>query len=273
MEPSQRRAQIGRAVEALGRALDLLREFDDLPDAQSTRFELSATLSSLAEAGEDGAADVARLSRITDGLRGALARMQDACAADPALEPATGAIARAIAVLFPLCRPPGPAPGEQPIQLVRRAPAGTNEAPIPLTARRAPPAAEEQPLPLAAKPVPAARQRAERRALSRREITAELGIQSETNFYTGFACDISSGGLFVATYDLPPIGAEVSVNFRLPGGPLLSLLGTVRWVREANEREPDLPPGMGVEFAELGADEAGAINDYIARNPPLFFEA
>jgi len=112
----------------------------------------------------------------------------------------------------------------------------------------------------------------DRRSVDRRDIHVELGIQSDTNFYTGFARDISAGGLFVATYDLPRIGTAVNVNFRLPGGPLLSLHGVVRWVREPDEGDSDVTPGMGISLEHLEPREKAAINAYLSTHEPLYLE-
>ena len=159
---------------------------------------------------------------------------------------------------------------EVPLPLVRRAPAGEVEAPLPLTRRRDEVASDGEPLALT--PKPRAVSGRERRVAVRREVEIEIGIQSDTNFYTGFSCDISSGGLFVATYDVPAIGTAVNVNFRLPGGPVMSLDGAVRWVRDLDPRDPDMVPGMGVAFAVLTPDQARAINAFLAVRQPIFYE-
>lgn len=113
---------------------------------------------------------------------------------------------------------------------------------------------------------------AERRAAPRLAIEAEVGFQSETNFFTGFTEDISTGGLFVATYDTLPMGSKLSVNFTLPDGRLISVEGVVRWIREFNEMTPDTVPGMGVQFESLSAEDEETIRSFIEERSPLFFE-
>ena len=93
-----------------------------------------------------------------------------------------------------------------------------------------------------------------------------------TNFFTGFSQDISTGGIFIATFDILAMGARLNVNFTVPGGPVLSVDGVVRWVREYNETTPDVEPGMGVQFEGLNADDQGAINKFMEQNPPIFFD-
>jgi len=100
----------------------------------------------------------------------------------------------------------------------------------------------------------------------------EIGFQSETNFFTGFSMDISSGGLFVATYDVPEVGTRVNVNFGLPSGPLMSIDGTVRWVREFNPAAPETTPGMGVQFERLDPADERAINEYIDKHQTMFYD-
>ena len=111
-----------------------------------------------------------------------------------------------------------------------------------------------------------------RRAAPRAVINAEIGFQSDTNFYTGFSEDISTGGIFLSTFDIRPMGSSLNVNFTLPGGHFISVDGEVRWVREYNELSPDVSPGMGVQFKNLSADDRDAIDAFIQQRSTLFFD-
>ncbi len=113
---------------------------------------------------------------------------------------------------------------------------------------------------------------AERRRAPRAAVEAEIGFQSDTNFYTGLSEDISTGGLFLATFNLRPIGSVLNVNFTLPGGHFISVDGIVRWVREYNELNSDASPGMGIQFENLGASEKDAIDAFIQQRTTLFYE-
>ncbi|MCP4599759.1 MAG: TIGR02266 family protein [Proteobacteria bacterium] len=112
----------------------------------------------------------------------------------------------------------------------------------------------------------------ERRAAPRIGIEADIGFQSETNFFVGFTENVSTGGLFIATYDTREIGSKLNVNFTLPDGYLVSVQGIVRWVREYNETTPDTMPGMGVQFENLTGEDQKAIHRFIAERPPIFYE-
>jgi len=121
-------------------------------------------------------------------------------------------------------------------------------------------------------PTPRPEKKPERRKSGRRAMEVDIGIHSETNFFTGLSMDISSGGLFVSTYDLLPVGTELNVNFSLPHGPVLSLDGTVNWVREYNSTRPDQAPGMGIRFTHISREDEEHINRYISQHDPLFYD-
>ncbi len=110
----------------------------------------------------------------------------------------------------------------------------------------------------------------DRRSSPRIAIEAQLGFQSETNFYNGFAEDLSDGGLFIATYNVLPIGNEITVTFGLPEGREITADGRVVWLREPLG---DAPPGMGVRFQELDDEDRAAILRFIDERQPVFYDA
>ena len=91
----------------------------------------------------------------------------------------------------------------------------------------------------------------ERRGEDRAEVSCDIGFHSETNFFAGFTGDLSDGGLFVATYDMLPVGTELTLSFVLPGGYPVTTRAKVRWTREARDDDPEFHPGMGVSFEDL----------------------
>ncbi len=113
---------------------------------------------------------------------------------------------------------------------------------------------------------------AERRLAKRIAIEADIGFQSESNFFMGFTEDVSEGGIFVATYDLKPIGSSLNINFTLPDGRLVSVDGIVRWLREYNETNEDIMPGMGIQFINLSDRDKDAIHGFTSKRQPLFYE-
>ena len=125
-----------------------------------------------------------------------------------------------------------------------------------------------------AKPDPAtgADAYSECRTVPRVDLEVEVGITSQTNFYVGFSENISEGGLFVATYDLKPVGSELQVRFTLPDDMEISVVGVVCWVRDPrNFNDPDTPPGLGVQFFDLPDEDREAIRRFTKVRQPIFF--
>jgi uncharacterized protein (TIGR02266 family) len=111
----------------------------------------------------------------------------------------------------------------------------------------------------------------ERRApqLQRVYIEVDIGMLSQSNFYTGISLDVSQGGVFVSTYQPSPPGTQVSLYFVLPSGHSVQAEGTVRWTRAASE---DSTPGMGVAFTALSEADAHAIAEFCAGRAPFYYE-
>ncbi len=113
---------------------------------------------------------------------------------------------------------------------------------------------------------------ADRRAFRRVSLEAEVNFLGHDNFYTGFTEDISEGGLFVSTYQLLELGTHVDLRFTLPDGTELEVKAVVRWVRAPRDQEADVPPGMGLQFVDLGRQEHASIGRFISKREPLFYE-
>ncbi len=123
------------------------------------------------------------------------------------------------------------------------------------------PAAEEQP-----------KAGAERRTAKRVAVAVDVSFQTEHNFYMGLTENLSSGGLFVATYDNVPIGTELKFKIGLPDQPPIEATGIVRWIREYTPFTEDVAPGIGVQLVDLSEDDQRAINNFLAQRDPIFYE-
>ncbi|MDJ0765269.1 MAG: TIGR02266 family protein [Myxococcota bacterium] len=177
---------------------------------------------------------------VMDLLKRAMTLLQTAGSTNPNVREASESIAKTLAIMYPVTK-------------LAEGPSRIPEAPYP---------GIKQPPPLAA----------ERRRAPRIAIEADIGFQSDTNFFMGFTEDISTGGLFIATYDVREKGSLLSVNFTLPDGHLISAQGIVRWVREYNETTPDIVPGMGVQFEDLDPNDKEMIYHFIEKRPPIFYD-
>jgi len=110
-----------------------------------------------------------------------------------------------------------------------------------------------------------------RRASKRVPVRAAVDFSSDDNFFTGFSANLSEGGVFVATCGLLPVGTEVDLSFTLPTGAQVRTLGVVRWVRENDDKAPEVFPGIGVQFSQLDAQAAAEIHRFIAERDPMFY--
>ncbi|MGM0578527.1 MAG: TIGR02266 family protein [Myxococcota bacterium] len=114
---------------------------------------------------------------------------------------------------------------------------------------------------------------ADRRRHERRPYEVDVSFESDHNFYTAFTENISSGGLFVATRDIPAIGSRFPLTFTLPTlDRPITVECEVRWQRLEQLDSADSMPGVGVRFLDLGPEEREAVNAFIARRDTLFYD-
>lgn len=119
--------------------------------------------------------------------------------------------------------------------------------------------------------VPPLADSAPHREHSRFCVDLDVTVGSDHNFYAGFAENLSAGGVFIATHKLKPVGTKIELSVNLPDGVQVRALGEVRWIRVFNEAS-DTPPGMGVRFVDVSAEAVAAIDGFLARRDPLFFD-
>jgi uncharacterized protein (TIGR02266 family) len=235
-----KRAAIGaarRAREHLAHAMGILQRDEQIPDAVRPFADYIASAVRVLFALETQSADgvMHRMDEAMTRLRHILHAMQEPTVLVPVLQEATESVARSLAILHPARRE------------FERALKQDQDPVIPLSRRR----------------------EHERRARPRVGVAADIGFQSDTNFYTGFSGDLSDGGIFVATYDLLPIGTDLTVSFVLPDGHQITAEGHVSWIREETE---DTKPGMGVAFDRLPPEDQEAVFRFIERRAPLFYD-
>jgi hypothetical protein len=157
----------------------------------------------------------------------------------------------------PRMAPRAPAVAPAPAAAVARAPAPVAAAP-----KRAATQAEPVRMPL------------DDAAL--RPVEAALGAHSATNFYKGLAGGdiVASGGLFVATYQVPEVGQKLLLKVSMPGGYEFEAKGVVAWTREVrlNATSPEASPGFGAQFSEITDEGRGLIQRYVRNREPLFHD-
>ena len=111
-----------------------------------------------------------------------------------------------------------------------------------------------------------------RRAHGRYSVDLDVSLGSDHNFYAGLAENISSGGVFVATHMLKPVGDTVELSIHVAESDrVIQAEGEVRWIRDYNESN-DVPPGMGIRWTSLAEDDAEFITQFSTLRPPLLFD-
>jgi len=108
----------------------------------------------------------------------------------------------------------------------------------------------------------------ERRSAARIPLETEISLASDSQFFTALGGNLSSGGVFVATYRELPVGATVEVRIALPDGDVVAK-GTVRWVRDMKS---GAAPGLGIAFDAVDAEAAERIARFCTARPPLLHD-
>jgi hypothetical protein len=155
-------------------------------------------------------------------------------------------------------------------------PAGSPQAQQPVPQAAVPQAAaawQQQTAPAAPPPVAAAPAAAQLPGQAQR-FDAELGAHSPTNFYKGLSGNdvIDSGGIFIATYNIPEVGQPLTVKVCLPGGYEFEAAAVVRWTRDSPQSGADSSPGFGAQFTQISAEGRQLVYRYVRNREPLFYD-
>ncbi|MFH1132696.1 MAG: PilZ domain-containing protein [Pseudomonadota bacterium] len=98
-------------------------------------------------------------------------------------------------------------------------------------------------------------------------------VGEERSSYGGIAENVSSGGLFVATLLPAQLGDFVELSFPVPGlNKECSVACRVRWIRAPDPKQPELAPGVGLEFHRLGPEARAAIELFIQHRDPSLLD-
>ncbi len=108
----------------------------------------------------------------------------------------------------------------------------------------------------------------ERRSGERVPIETEVSLESDSTFFAGLTRNLSTGGVFIATYRLLAVGCRVALRITLPDGEIYTK-GTVRWRRDARS---GAAPGLGVAFDELDPLVHDRVARFCALREPLLHE-
>jgi len=104
---------------------------------------------------------------------------------------------------------------------------------------------------------------AERRAAPRIPLETDVAVGGGGRVQTGVSSDVSPTGVCVSVFALLPVGAKVSVRFRLPTGIVVSN-GVVRWAREAH---PGSLARLGIELVETSEEARDTLRRFCGNRP------
>ena len=144
-----------------------------------------------------------------------------------------------------------PTPARSPEQSLEPAPAYTPVSPQPLALQPKKPANLDGP---------------------RTEVEANIGANTESNFFVGFSGEVSEGGVFLATYDVLERGSPVDLLVTLPGGYEFRVDGWVRFVRDPFDFDEGAHPGMGIQFESLARESRELVLRFIRKRAPTFYD-
>lgn len=116
--------------------------------------------------------------------------------------------------------------------------------------------------------------RAYLRGSERADLEVRVDFVLDDMTYAGVTRNISAGGLFVATGDLPRIGARINLKFTLPGSDRqLAIETEVRWTRPGSSTiGAEASAGMGLQFLAPSADDVAELEKFLARRDALMRE-
>jgi hypothetical protein len=103
-------------------------------------------------------------------------------------------------------------------------------------------------------------------------VNVELGAHSSSNFYKGLAGNdvVDHGGIFVATYQVPKVGAPLALRVLLPGDLEFEADAIVQWVRETRSGESQ--PGFGAKFTRISGEGRQLVYRYARNREPMFYD-
>jgi|YelNatPaOPRAMG01_1025707.scaffolds.fasta_scaffold07108_5 uncharacterized protein (TIGR02266 family) len=101
----------------------------------------------------------------------------------------------------------------------------------------------------------------ERRRFERKKIKVMIDYLDGNDIDVGYTKDISQGGMFIETNNIPAKGNIVFVDFYLPGvRRKLKLKGRVVWVNTKEDDNGSTKPGIGIEFIEPAEETKHYLN-------------
>jgi type IV pilus assembly protein PilZ len=94
------------------------------------------------------------------------------------------------------------------------------------------------------------------------DLVVRVTYRTVDELFSEFARNINEGGIFIETENPQDLGSTVPIQFKLPGNDVpIEVVGTV--IRITDGSQPGGPPGMGIEFGDLGEEVRQQINELV----------
>jgi len=76
---------------------------------------------------------------------------------------------------------------------------------------------------------------------------------------------LSTGGVFIVSNDLLPVGSQLNIEFVLPDyGKTIKCSARVAWINHPESIiNQNLPVGMGLQFHDLSLDDMDSVRQFI----------
>lgn len=254
-----------QARETLGKALEALQQHADIPDeVMGVAQNIAQSVGALFEAERASSEPDGRActKNALGALSQTMALLQDVKTEHPGIQTATETIAEVMGLLYPITTkpsmaPPAPAAAATAAASSVAPPSRSVAPPAPAPAARADSWLPPEP------PVPTG---------PRKDVEANIGATTQSNFYVGFTGEIADGGVFVATYEVLPKDTSVNLLVTLPGGYEFNVHAYVRFVRDPMDFSAESEPGMGIQFENLAADARELVLRFVRKRPPMFYD-
>ena len=108
---------------------------------------------------------------------------------------------------------------------------------------------------IAKKFIPGIERREKRKKVNFDAIFSSNGLPVDCTLY-----DLSSGGAFISTDQLPPLNSVIQISFTLPNGTSIQCSSRIIWV---NETLSQRPRGIGIRFALLSKEAMEALENFL----------
>ncbi len=107
----------------------------------------------------------------------------------------------------------------------------------------------------------------DRRASPRAVVQLRVDVDSSEASFEMRAENLGVGGLFIGSDEQSAVGQALQLRFAIGDGEMfIKVSGEVVWVRAEDEAKG--PAGMGVLFLQIGDEERGLIEAFVAENLP-----